>query len=41
MRKALEESKDITFAENTVTIRSALNEASAAAVEALAAELWP
>ena len=41
MRKALEESKDITFAENTVTIRSALNEASTAAVEALAAELWP
>jgi len=41
MRKMLEESKDITYAENTVTVRSALNEESIRAVEALAAELWP
>ncbi len=39
MRGMLEKSKDLTFAENTVTITSALNETSAAKVEALAEEL--
>ncbi len=39
MRKMLENSKNITFAENTVTITSALNEKSAAQIEALAQEL--
>ena len=39
MKKMLEESKDLTFAETTVTIKSALNETSTAAVEALAEEL--
>ena len=39
MRKMLENSKDLTFAENNVTIRSALNDASRAQIEALAAEL--
>ena len=39
MRKELENSKNLTFAENTVKIFSALNEESRAQVEALAAEL--
>lgn len=39
MRGMLEKSKNLTFAENTVTITSALNEASAAKVDALAEEL--
>lgn len=39
MRGMLEKSKNLTFAENTVTITSALNEASAAKVDALADEL--
>ena len=39
MRKMLENSKDLTFAENNVTIRSALNDVSRAQIEALAAEL--
>ncbi len=39
MRGMLEKSKDLTFAENTVTITSALNEISTAKVEALAEEL--
>ncbi|MBQ6890734.1 MAG: FprA family A-type flavoprotein [Oscillospiraceae bacterium] len=39
MRKMLENSKNITFAENTVTITSALNDKSAAQIEALAQEL--
>jgi len=39
MKALLEQSKDITFAENTVKITSALNEASIAQIDALAAEL--
>ena len=39
MRARLEECKDITYAENTVTILSALNDKSRAQVEALAQEL--
>ncbi len=39
MRGMLEKSKNLTFAENTVTITSALNEVSVAKVDALAAEL--
>ena len=39
MKKMLENSKNLTFAENTVTVRSALNEQSRAQIEALAAEL--
>ena len=39
MHRMLSESKNITFAETMVTIRSALNEASAAQVEQLAQEL--
>ncbi len=39
MRGMLEKSKNLTFAENTVTVTSALNEASAAKVDALAEEL--
>ncbi|MGM9600208.1 MAG: FprA family A-type flavoprotein [Faecousia sp.] len=39
MRKMLEGSKNITFAENTVTIVSALSEKSEAQIEALAQEL--
>lgn len=39
MKGMLEKSKDITFAENTVTIRSAVNSANEAQIEALAAEL--
>ena len=39
MKGMLEKSKDITFAENTVTIRSAMNSANEAQIEALAAEL--
>ncbi len=41
MAKMLEGSKNLTIAENTVTIASALNEESKAKIEALAAELWP
>ena len=39
MEKMLEGSKDITFAENRVSIKSALDPASTAQVEALADEL--
>ena len=39
LKKMLEDSKNLTFAENTVTIKSALNEDSIAQIEALAAEL--
>ena len=39
MRKMLEGSKELTFAETTVTVRSALNDASRAQIEALANEL--
>ena len=39
MRAALEECKDITFAENTVTVVSALSDESRAQIDALAAEL--
>ena len=39
MRAMLEGGKNLTFAENTVTIKSALNEASIAQIEALADEL--
>ena len=39
MKKMLEVSKDLNYTETTVTIKSALNEASAAAVDALADEL--
>ena len=39
MAKMLEESKNLTFAHNTVTIRSALNDDSRAQLEALAQEL--
>lgn len=39
MKKLLEGSKDLEFTETTVTIKSALNEDSTAAVEALADEL--
>ena len=39
MRKMLEGSKNITFAENIVQIKSALNETSIAAIEALCDEL--
>ncbi len=39
MQKMFEKSKNIRFAENTVTIRSALNDESKAAIEMLAEEL--
>jgi hypothetical protein len=39
MKGMFEKSKNITFTETTVTIRSALNEASTAQLEALAKEL--
>ncbi len=39
MKKSFENSKNITFAENTVHIKSALNEESSAQLEALAEEL--
>jgi len=39
MKKLLEESKDLSYTDTTVTIRSALNEASLAQVSALAGEL--
>jgi len=39
MRNLLDSCKNLTFAENTVKIFSALNEESTAQVEALAAEL--
>ncbi len=39
MRAKLENFKDITFTQNNVQIRSALNEESTAQIEALAAEL--
>lgn len=39
MKKMLEGSRDLNYTETTVTIKSALNEASAAAVDALADEL--
>ncbi len=41
MKGMLEKSKNLTFTEQTVTILSALNEASEAQVEALAKELCP
>ena len=39
MAKMLEGQKDITYAENTVTVRSALNEESEKMIDALAEEL--
>ena len=39
MNKAFENSKDLTIAENNVTILSALNDKSRAQIKALAAEL--
>ena len=39
MRAELEGMKNITLCENVVTIRSAMNDASAAQMDALAAEL--
>ncbi len=39
IKKSFENSKDITFCENTVTIKSALNEESEAQIDALAQEL--
>ena len=39
MKAAFENAKNITFAENTVTIKSALNDESRSAIKALAAEL--
>ena len=39
MKKSFENSKNITFAENTVSIKSALNDESSAQLEALAEEL--
>ena len=39
MRKMLENSKGLTFAENTVSIRSAMNDLNKQQIEALAAEL--
>ena len=39
MRKMLEDCKNITFAENTVTIKSALSDDNRAQIDALAAEL--
>mgnify|MGYP002625028047 CR=1 FL=1 len=41
MAALLEGCKNLTFAENTVRILSALNEESRAKLDALAAELWP
>ena len=41
MRKLLANSKNLTLTDTTVTIRSALNEASTASLKALAEELWP
>ncbi len=41
MRQMLEQAKNITFAENTVTIQSALNAESSTALQALADELCP
>ena len=41
MKKLLEGSKQLTYAETTVTLRSALDDASRRQVEALAEELWP
>jgi flavorubredoxin len=39
IRQMLEKSKDLTFTETTVTIKSALNEESRAQLDALAKEL--
>ena len=39
MREMLAQSKDLTFIEPTVTIQSALNDSSKAAIDSLAAEL--
>lgn len=39
MKGMFEKSKDITFCENTVTVKSAVNDASAEAIKALAAEM--
>ena len=39
MKAMLENSKDITFTENSVCIRSALNDESLAQIDALAEEL--
>ena len=41
MGKLLEGSKDLTFAEHTVKILSALSDDSRTQIDALAAELWP
>lgn len=40
MRKLLENSKDITYTDTTVTIKSALNEENLAQLDKLAEELW-
>ncbi len=40
MRRELEGCKNLTFAETTVTVTSALNDTSRDQIEALAAELW-
>lgn len=40
MRKLLENSKDITYTDTTVTIKSALNEENLAQLDRLAEELW-
>ncbi len=41
MKKLLENCRDITYTDTTVTIKSALNEESLAQLDALAAEIWP
>ena len=41
MTEALSGCKNITLAENTVTMVSALNDQSREKLQALAAELWP
>jgi flavorubredoxin len=40
IKSMFEQSKDISFTQNCVTIKSALNETSTAQIEALAEELW-
>jgi hypothetical protein len=40
MKKLLENSKNITYTDTTVTIKSALNEDSLAQLNKLAEELW-
>lgn len=41
MKADLEKCKNLTFCENTVTVRSAVREETVAALEKLAEELWP